>query len=152
MKKTLLPILVFIMFTAGQADALAENNESDKEITKISQNYKNAEQLIYKERYKKAIEELDKVLSKDKKNADAWNLFGYAAKNTGNLVGADKAYARALSLNPEHLGALEYQGELFIMQGKIKWAKGNLAILKTLCPDSCVERENLAEALAEAGE
>ena len=152
MKKILLPTLVFMMFTAGQMDALADNNGTDKAVKKISKNYNNAELLIQKQRYAEAIKELDKVLSKDKKNADAWNLFGFAAKNMGNLVGADKAYARALSLNPEHLSALEYQGELFIMQGKIQWARSNLALLEKLCPDSCAERENLAEALAKAGE
>ena len=152
MKKILLPTLVFMMFTSGQMNALADNNGTDKAVTKISENYSNAEGLIQEQRYAEAIEELDKVLSKDKKNADAWNLFGFAAKNMGNLVGADKAYARALSLNPEHLSALEYQGELFIMQGKVQWARSNLALLEKLCPDSCAERENLAEALAKAGE
>ena len=152
MKKILLPTLVFMMFTSGQMNALADNNGTDKAVTKISENYSNAEGLIQEQHYAEAIEELDKVLSKDKHNADAWNLFGFAAKNMGNLVGADKAYARALSLNPEHLSALEYQGELFIMQGKVQWARSNLALLEKLCPNSCAERENLAEALAKAGE
>lgn len=151
MKKFLSLSLMFTLFAVGIHSVLANSNTSEKEGAKIPQGYKNAERLIYKERYEEAIEELDKVLSKDKKNADAWNLFGYASRKTGNLVSADKAYARALDLNPEHLGALEYQGELFIMQGRIDMAKGNLAVLETLCPDSCAEREDLSEALANAG-
>ena len=65
MKKILLPTLVFMMFTGGQMNALADNNGTDKAVTKISKNYSNAEGLIQEQRDAEAIEELDKVLSKD---------------------------------------------------------------------------------------
>ena len=86
MKKILLPTLVFMMFTAGQMDALADNNGTDKAVKKVSKNYNNAELLIQKQRYAEAIKELDKVLSKDKKNADAWNLFGFCLLYTSDAA------------------------------------------------------------------
>ena len=54
---------------------------------------------------------------------------------------------RALYLNPEHLGALEYQGELFLTLGDLKRAEWNLSRLKQLCSVVCEERDDLAEAI-----
>ncbi len=147
MKKNLSIPLLLMTISFSVSNSLADFGESDTDGKVNSQHYKDAERLIYKERFAEAIEKLDKVLSRDKMNADAWNLFGYASRNTGNLVSADKAYARALDLDPEHRGALEYQGEMFIMQGRIDKAENNLAKLEILCPDSCAELEDLAEAI-----
>ena len=46
---------------------------------------------------------------------------------------SEKYYAYALRLNPNHLGALEYQGELFVQTDRIAKAKANLAKLQGLC-------------------
>ena len=43
-----------------------------------------------------------------------------------DLEKASDYYNRALEINPKHVRALEYQGELFIQMGKIELAKANL--------------------------
>ncbi|MSO29062.1 MAG: enzyme of heme biosynthesis, partial [Candidatus Planktophila sp.] len=57
-------------------------------------------------------------------------------------------YLKALKIDPNHLGALEYQGELFLIQKKLVSAKQNLAKLKRLCGTSCEEYLDLAQAIA----
>ncbi|MDA4844794.1 tetratricopeptide repeat protein [Hoeflea poritis] len=78
-------------------------------------------------------------------NADVWNLIGYSQRNRGKLEESAQAYAKALDLKPDHLGALEYQGELFLLTGDIASAEGNLQRLRELCPQGCEERDELAE-------
>ena len=66
-------------------------------------------------------------------NADINNLLGYSARNLKQNKAAATYYTKALRINPNHLGALEYQGELFMVTKKISAAKRNLAKLKRLC-------------------
>ena len=56
----------------------------------------------------------------------------------------------ALDFNPDHKGALEYQGEMYVELGQLDKAKANLAKLVKLCPDGCEEREDLEKAIAGA--
>jgi len=150
MKTTLSLSLIIMMIGCGAYNLNASSDVTDLEDKDAPQRYKDAEKLIKIERYKEAIIKLDKLLSNDKKNVDAWSLYGYASTKTGNYVSADKAYARALSLDPEHLSALENQGELFILQGRVEMAEGNLDTLEKLCPEICPERDDLAEAIAKS--
>jgi tetratricopeptide (TPR) repeat protein len=59
-------------------------------------------------------------------------------------------YAKALDFNPNHKGALEYQGEMFFELGQIDKTKANLFKLVTLCPKGCEEREDLEKAISDA--
>ena len=47
------------------------------------------------------------------KQADKFNLLGFTARKSGNLQAAGEYYEQALEINPKHIQALEYQGELF---------------------------------------
>jgi cytochrome c-type biogenesis protein CcmH/NrfG len=83
------------------------------------------------------------------KNADVWNLLGFTNRNM-NLAGpALEAYEMALKLDPKHLGALEYQGELFVTLKRLDDANKNLDRLKTLCKD-CEELQDLQAAIKAA--
>lgn len=79
--------------------------------------------------------------------ADVFNLLGFAHRKAGDLAISGAHYERALYLDPDHLGALEYQGELYLALGKPELAAANLARLETLCALPCEEREELAEAI-----
>ena len=59
-------------------------------------------------------------------------------------------YSKALEFNPEHKGALEYQGELFVEIGDLTRARANAAKLAKLCPQGCEEREDLDQAIGAA--
>lgn len=85
----------------------------------------------------------------DPENADVWNLFGYASRNMKLAGPALEAYDTALQLDPEHLGALEYQGELFVELKRMDEAAANLAKLKDLCGD-CAQAVDLEAAISAA--
>jgi tetratricopeptide (TPR) repeat protein len=100
--------------------------------------------------YTGAMASLTAVLSQNPGNADALNLMGFASRKSGDLDSAAEYYAAALAVDPQHLGALEYQGELFIQLGDIAAAEANLALLAAAC-GACEEHADLAEALADLG-
>ena len=80
-------------------------------------------------------------------NADINNLLGYSARNLKQYKPAATYYAKALKIDPKHLGALEYQGELFMLTKKTSEAKKNLAKLKSLCGVNCGEYIDLKKAI-----
>jgi len=80
-------------------------------------------------------------------NADINNLLGYSARNLKQNKAAATYYTKALRINPNHLGALEYQGELFVVTKKISAAKSNLAKLQRLCGVNCEEYLDLKKAI-----
>lgn len=100
--------------------------------------------------FKAAIDELTPMLDKVE-HADVYNLLGFSYRKSGNLKTAATFYAKALDFDANHLGALEYQGEMFVELGQLDKAKANLARLVSLCPTGCEEREDLEKAIAAAG-
>jgi len=92
---------------------------------------------------------LAQLVGAEPNNADVWNLLGYTNRNM-NLAGpAMEAYEMALTLEPNHLGALEYQGELFVTLKRLEDAQKNLDKLKKLCGD-CEQAVDLEAAIAAA--
>lgn len=89
-----------------------------------------------------------KIADKDfPNNADINNLLGYSARNLKQYKPAATYYTKALKIDPKHLGALEYQGELFMLTKKTANAKKNLAKLKSLCGVNCEEYVDLKKAI-----
>ena len=103
--------------------------------------------LIATKNYSQALVELKRVDRVMINNADVKNLLGFASRKLGQYSQAGGYYVKALQIDPIHLGALEYQGELFIIQKKVALAKRNLATLKRLCGTSCEEYVDLANAI-----
>lgn len=97
--------------------------------------------------FKGAIAELTPLLQTHQ-HADVYNLLGFSLRKSGDFKQAATFYAKALDFDPNHKGALEYQGEMFVELGQIDKAKANLARLVTLCPTGCEEREDLEKAIA----
>lgn len=102
-------------------------------------------------KYGEAIKTLQALLEKDGNNADAWNLLGFSYRKSDNLDRAWDAYERALTIEPNHLGANEYIGELYLRQGNVEQAKAQLEKLKILCPDGCTELTTLQTSIQKAG-
>lgn len=99
--------------------------------------------------YKAAIEELTPMLTSNQ-HADVYNLMGFSLRKTGDYKQAYTFYRKALDFDPEHKGALEYLGELYVETGQIDKAKENEARLKTLCPSGCEELADLQKAIGSA--
>ncbi|MGV8985625.1 MAG: tetratricopeptide repeat protein [Cypionkella sp.] len=112
--------------------------------------YDEAKAMVDEGSYAAALPKLINLTKTDPQNADAWNLLGFTYRKLGQFDDSSAAYLKVLSINPNHLGALEYQGELFITTGKIDMAKANLDKLKTLC-GTCEEADDLQKALTAVG-
>lgn len=103
--------------------------------------------LIAAKNYRQALIELKSVERVVIDNADVNNLLGFASRKLGQYNQAGTYYEKALKINPSHLGALEYQGELFLAQKKMAPAKQNLAKLLRVCGASCEEYLDLKQAI-----
>ena len=110
------------------------------ELTKIRS-------LIEAKNFSAALTALQAVDKSFPNNADINNLLGYSARNLKQYKPAATYYAKALKIDPKHLGALEYQGELFMLTKKTSDAKKNLAKLKSLCGVNCEEYIDLKKAI-----
>ena len=144
---TLSASVMFIAVLVGNV-AMADDIGAPAEPIDIDETMNTARAFIEQGELEKAAEQLRKVVDKDKTNADAWNLLGYSWRKLNQNRKSKKSYARALKLDPNHKGALEYQGELFIKLGEREKANDNLTRLKTVCPSGCEELDNLTRALA----
>lgn len=99
--------------------------------------------------YKAAIAALTPMLVTHQ-HADVYNLMGYSLRKSGDTRQALTFYRKALDFDPQHKGALEYMGELYVETGQIDKARENVARLKTLCPSGCEELADLEQAIATA--
>lgn len=90
---------------------------------------------------------LKAVVQNEPKNADAWNLLGYAIRKQGRMDEAEGHYGKALALDDEHKGALEYLGMLYVQTGRIDEAKVMLARLDDACLFGCDEYDQLKKAV-----
>lgn len=108
-----------------------------------------AEQMIEEGRYERAITVLEDVVAEDPDNADAYNWLGYAHRNIGEYDQAVEHYERALEIEPEHLGALEYLGEAYLAMDDLGGAEAMLARLDSACWFGCEEYDELEQAIAE---
>lgn len=128
------------VFSAGSYDPPPNADERLKKAIKH----------IDRKQFDRAISELRKAADLRPKNADIQNYLGFAYRKSGKLEASGNHYAKALELDPDHKGALEYQGELFLMTGTPEKARANLARLEDLCPSGCSELTDLKAAIAAA--
>src|SRR5262249_271967 len=70
--------------------------------------------LVEAKRYQEAMPYLQQAVAKNPRNADAYNLMGYATRKSGNANGSLQYYNQALAIDPKHLGAHEYIGEAYL--------------------------------------
>jgi tetratricopeptide (TPR) repeat protein len=106
-----------------------------------------ARERIKAKDFKGALEELMPMLQSIQ-HADVHNLIGFSLRKTGDYGQAYAYYRKALELDPEHKGALEYLGELYVETGQLDKAREHVVILKRLCPAGCEELTDLEAAIA----
>ena len=90
-----------------------------------------------------AVEELRALLQTMGPVPDVLNYLGYAYRNLGRFDESLAYYEQALVLDPEHRGANEYLGELFVELGRMDLAEERLSVLERICPFGCAEFEDL---------
>ena len=108
-----------------------------------------ARRLIARKNWTGAVKLLRIIVVQQPKNADAMNLLGYSLRNEGQMAEAETWYLKALRIQPNHLGANEYLGELYVMTGQMSKAKARLAAIAKICGNtSCEEYGDLYRAIA----
>ena len=127
----------------GQAWAMGS---SDTPSDQQADPYKQAKTLIDDHKYGEAIPILQKLIKDKGAYADALNLLGYSYRKSGDATTALDYYNQALSMEPKHLGANEYLGELYLEMKQPDKAKERLAVLKNACGD-CDEYQELENAI-----
>jgi len=107
-----------------------------------------ARALIADNKWAAAIEELRRV--GDGGSADWNNLMGYSHRKARvpDYAAAERFYNEALRIDPQHRGALEYSGELYLMTGDLAKAEARLAALDKACAVPCAEQATLKKAVA----
>jgi len=125
---------------AAQTPTPAAAKSVNSELAKVTT-------LLNANNFKQALADLKIIDSEFKNNADVNNLLGYSSRKLKQYKPAATYYEKALKLNPNHLGALEYQGELFVLTNKVAAAKKNLVKLEKLCGLSCDEYLDLKKAI-----
>jgi tetratricopeptide (TPR) repeat protein len=108
--------------------------------------YKQAQSLIDDDKYQEAIPVLQKLIKDKGAYADALNLLGYSYRKSGDANDALEYYNQALAMEPKHLGANEYLGELYLELKQPDKAKERLAVLKGAC-GNCAEYKELASKI-----
>ncbi len=109
-----------------------------------------ARALIKAQDYKGAATELYAAVDRGTQHADVYSLLGFTLRKSGDLKSAQTYYRKALDFDPNHKGALEYQGEMYVIMRDINQARQNLAKLVALCPLGCEERSDLEKAIGAA--
>jgi len=142
-----LPILFALALLGGfcATGAFAVDNVTSSDAPDLA----SVRAKIKAQDYKAAIEELTPMLTSNQ-HADVYNLMGFSLRKTGDYKQAYTFYRKALDFDPEHKGALEYLGELYVETGQIDKAKENEARLRALCPSGCEELADLQKAIGSA--
>lgn len=97
-----------------------------------------------------AIADLNALIDSGVQHADVYNLLGYSLRRSGDLKTAYTFYRKALEFDPDHKGALEYLGELYVEMGEVTKARETVARLQKLCPSGCEELADLQKVVASA--
>jgi len=147
--KALARTALLVALAAPALVAAAPTDTQIKAIAAAATEYKVAHAAINREDWKSAIVALNSAASYDPQDADIQNLLGYAHRRNGDMDNAFKHYAKALELNPRHLGAHEYVGRAYLLAGKPDEARKHLDALEKYCFEKCPERESLKKAIAE---
>ena len=134
-------------FSAQAADGDNPAPSAPKATKNVDVELEKSRALIASKKYKEALTELKKVNKSIPNNADVNNLLGFASRNLGQYKQAGTYYTKALKIKPNHLGALEYQGELFVLTKNMAKARANLAKLKKACGTSCEEYIDLKKSI-----
>ncbi len=148
-------ILLTLLFISSGVFAAASSDDSSSSMSagdQVIKLYDKAYDLVYNKKFDKSIKLLEKIANRkdlgDKK-ADVYNLLGFSYRKHSepDLDKAFDAYQTALEANPEHLGAHEYLGELYITLGNMAKANEMLLKLENIAGTKTMEYTKLKKAI-----
>lgn len=151
MTHKLLRIAVFSMISALVLPAFAMDWTSPSRPaipTKLQPTaYDQGVTAVHAGDYQRALGLLGKAVQANPNDADAWNYIGFSQRNLKHFDESLAAYEKALAINPDHRGAREYLGELYLQTGNLDKAREQLAKLQALCTGGCEEYDDLNKAV-----
>lgn len=109
--------------------------------------YKDALKLIEDGKCAEALPLLQKAADKSPKDPDIYNQMGFCQRGLGQYQESFDNYRKALTLDPNHKGARNYVGVLFLLLNRPDDAQAQLDQLAKLCPRGCPERDGLAKEI-----
>lgn len=134
--------LALSLCTSARAVDVPNRNPPEEERA-----VRQAREAMAQSHWAEAVARLEPHVQFHPDSADAFNLLGYALRQLGRYPQALDAYQRALTIDPDHLGALEYQGELMLILHRREDAVRYLRQLQRLCPSGCDEVDDLRRAI-----
>ena len=153
MKKIII-LLLFISFNATGAGTSSSTNVSTETPDQIIKLYELAEKHIQDESYSKSLKLLKNLTKREDlgtKRADIYNLLGFSYRKLENpdLDKSFAAYMMAIEIDPSHLGAHEYLGELYLMRDQKDKALLMLEKIEQLAGSNNEEYKDLKKAIDE---
>ena len=132
-------------------DSTDDSNETSNQIITL---YELAEKHIDNQSYDKSLKLLKKLTKREDlgtKRADIYNLLGFSYRKLENpdLDKSFAAYMMAIEIDPSHLGAHEYLGELYLMRDQKDKAVIILKKLDQLAGSNTEEYRELKIAIDE---
>ena len=161
--KTLLSIIFIltssISYSAGTDSGGSSSSNADSSSSSASTNnvdvnieFNRAKKLIYKKNYAKGLKILKEIENERPfgySKADLYNYMGFASRKQKDpdYINAERYYLKALSLEANHIGALEYLGELYIETDRVDEAKSLLEKLGEVAGKDSIEYKELSKLL-----
>ena len=143
----LLSIFIVIQLSLGVTLADPSSPDNNDKTEPVSVDYKNGSIAAYNGKFQVAIKHLEQAARISPNNPDVYNLLGYSHRKLDQLEKAFDYYWKALKLDPRHLGANEYIGELYLRTNNLKKAEEHLAVLDDVCLFGCDEYDDLKDAI-----
>ncbi len=140
-------LILGLVLALALAPSVARAAGDSEPAPKKDANYVAAEKAVKAADYRGAIVLLDKVVGADPQNANAFNYLGYSHRKLGDFDSALGHYQQALKLNPNHRGAHEYLGELYLRMKDLARAQQHLDRLDDICTFGCEEYTDLKKAI-----
>jgi Flp pilus assembly protein TadD len=144
-------LAVALLAAALCAGLAATARAVDTPTTKVAPDLTAVRAKVKAKEWVAAIADLNVMIDQGVQHADVYNLLGFSLRKSGDTKRAYTFYKKALDFDPNHKGALEYLGELYVETGELAKARGHVALLQKLCPQGCEELEDLEKAIAQAG-
>ena len=143
---------MLISFNVSGAGTESNNSDSQTTPDQINSLYELAEKHIYNKKYDKSLKLLKKLTKREDlgtRRADIYNLLGFSYRKLENpeLDKSFAAYMMALEIDPEHAGAHEYLGELYLMRDQKNQAMRMLSKLENLVGKNAEEYKDLLQAI-----
>ncbi len=135
-------VMSFVLISTAMAAGSSSSSTQPK-----ADNYDNGVKAVKSANYKKAIKLFNKVVAAKPTDADAWNYLGFSNRKLKKFDLALNAYQKALAIDPNHRGANEYLGELYLQTDNLEKARERLKKLDDICYFGCEEFDDLKAAI-----